>query len=501
MRYSAGMAGQAHDCDWRLCRSGRSKWKGAYNSQLLDSWDDLEQAEADLGIRGGQPFLLRPDGTPDTDVISYFTSPTFRRLAADSQSSYAMDLKVFLSFLERHGTGWREATHDTILDYEYWRRRDPGNPKKVGGSKFSRELAACGNFYRWQASRGSIAASPVLTVTSKDRRGDDHTKAQLQPSNVRSVKVKWLTPLAYRRWRDVGLAGYTADGLLQESWRGRNDGRNTAMADLMWASGLRLREAGTLLLAELPAAAGAEQYVRGRVSEATAKGAAREYWVSRRALQRISAYASSTRAAAVRRARAAGRYDEVDRMMLVTQITGRGEVTYEDEKGRSGQTHLDGLDAQARQRLFHRTAQGIEPAALWLTESGTAMPYLTWEAVFSTASKRCADLGVPIACHPHMLRHSFALRMLVTLIYAFDRRLGLSEAERLEYRHLFGDPWVLVQTMLGHTKLSTTRSYYLEPVQGLQIDMFLNGDNDEDSIQDLLTRVAATSPRIQDLVE
>jgi hypothetical protein len=53
--------------------------------------------------------------------------------------------------------------------------------------------------------------------------------------------------------------------------------------------------------------------------------------------------------------------------------------------------------------------------------------------------------------------------------------------------------------MLGHSKLSTTRSYYLEPVQGLQIDMFLNGDNDEDSIQDLLTRVAATSPRIQDV--
>lgn len=111
------------------------------------------------------------------------------------------------------------------------------------------------------------------------------------------------------------------------------------------------------------------------------------------------------------------------------------------------------------------------------------MPYLTWEAVFSHASKRCAGQGVPIACHPHMLRHSFALRMLVTLIHVFDRRLGLSEQERLEYRHLFGDPWVLVQTMLGHADLSTTRSCYLEPVQGLQVDMFLNAGADADSIQ------------------
>ncbi|OKH70771.1 hypothetical protein EB73_11460 [Mycobacterium sp. SWH-M3] len=100
-----------------------------------------------------------------------------------------------------------------------------------------------------------------------------------------------------------------------------------------------------------------------------------------------------------------------------------------------------------------------------------------------------------------MLRHSFALRMLMTLTYAFDRRLGLSEAERLEYRHLFGDPWVLVQTMLGHSSLATTRSYYLEPVQGLQVDMFLNDETDQDSLEQLITRVAETSLRIQDVPE
>ncbi len=484
--------------EWRMCRAQKSKWRGTYTSSLLDECENLEEREARLGIPPGQPFLLRPDGSADRDVVLYFNSSSFRRLATDSQTSYASDLKVFLSFLEGHGTNWRDATHDTLLDYEFWRRREAQNPRKVSGAKFARELAACSHFYRWQLVRGNVALSPVHTATSISRRGDSVSRAVLQPTNIRSVKVKWLTPRAYRRWRDVGLGGCGADGLLQDSWRGRNDGRNMAMADLMWASGLRLREAGSILIDELPSHAPDNQYVRGRLGEAVAKGPSREFWVSRKALQSINGYLISTRAAAVRRARAAGRYDQIDDMRIVTAVSGRGTIDYVDVGGRPARTSLDALSASDRLKLFRHTSSGLEPAALWLTEGGMPMPYLTWEAVFATASARCKKLGVPISCHPHMLRHSFALRMLMTLTYAFDRRLGLSESERNEYRHLFGDPWVLVQTMLGHSSLTTTRSYYLEPVQGLQIDMFLNGDNDEDSLEGILARVASTSPRILD---
>ena len=271
------------------------------------------------------------------------------------------------------------------------------------------------------------------------------------------------------------------------------------MCDLLWTSGLRLREAGTLLTLELPAATGGEQFLRGRIAEAVAKGGARDYWVSRKALQRVAGYTKTTRAEAVRRAQAAGRYNEVRDMLIVTDVTNRGVVTVEDEKGQQLRTHLDRMDARQRLRLFHRTPDGVEPAAIWLSEAGTPLPYLTWEKVFADANARCDSKGVPIYCHPHMLRHSFALRMLVTLFHVFDRRLGLSEQERLEYRHLFGDAHLRVQTMLGHSKLSTTKDYYLEPVQGLQVDMFLNGDADDDSIQDLLSRIAQTSPRVLDL--
>jgi hypothetical protein len=66
--------------------------------------------------------------------------------------------------------------------------------------------------------------------------------------------------------------------------------------------------------------------------------------------------------------------------------------------------------------------------------------------------------------------------MLLTLTHAFDRRMGLTPEERREYRLLFGDPWVLVQTLLGHPARRPLASIYLEPVSGLQVELFLNDD-------------------------
>jgi len=62
---------------------------------------------------------------------------------------------------------------------------------------------------------------------------------------------------------------------------------------------------------------------------------------------------------------------------------------------------------------------------------------------------------------------------------------------------LFGDPWTLVQTLLGHTNPQTTRDIYLEPVSGLQVDLFLNaeqaGDSDTDFTDFVQRHLAATA--------
>ncbi len=488
---------------WRLCyaapRSGRGK---ELEEDLLAGFVDLEAREAALSIRPGQPFLLGPDAMPDLDVLEFFRSRSFRVLAADSQDSYALDLRLFLSFLSEQGVDWRNAKESDLEDFEFWRRRDRRNPRRVSVSKFSRELAAIAKFYGWQQRRGVLEGSPVAMRLREDDRGRGTPTPALRPRAVRSIRLKWLTPRAYRRWRDVGLAGYLADGTRDTKWRGRTDGRNLAMSEAMWSSGLRLREAATLLLGEVPGSEAENRYARGRVSRAVAKGRGRDYWIHGRALKLIENYVISERDAAVRRARREGRYERISDLKIVQKIDSARRVHYLSRNGEQTVTPLDELTWKDRMELFTKDEDGLQPWMVWLTDGGMPLPYRTWEKVFDVASERCEGLDVDIHCHPHMLRHSFALRMLMTLIYAHERRMGITAAERREFRLIFGDPWVLVQTLLGHTNLETTRQCYLEPVSGLQVELFLNDDDLEDSsVEDLVARVAQVSSKVLDAEE
>ena len=153
-----------------------------------------------------------------------------------------------------------------------------------------------------------------------------------------------------------------------------------------------------------------------------------------------------------------------------------------------------------------RREHGLEPLWLWLTESGTPMAYESWEKVFDAANARVAAVfaaatrndgrrRTAIACSPHMMRHSFALYMLVALHHALDRRFGLTPEERRHFRQVYGDPWVLVRDLLGHRSEQTTRLVYLEPLNGLQVRSVL--DHDED-LEALLSRVAASSRLVID---
>ncbi|MEU2238264.1 hypothetical protein ABZ572_02515 [Streptomyces sp. NPDC018338] len=133
--------------------------------------------------------------------------------------------------------------------------------------------------------------------------------------------------------------------------------------------------------------------------------------------------------------------------------------------GRTGRVGLNELDDRQRLRLFVRGPQGLEPAMLWLTESGMPRRYRGWSNLFGRANRRCEDLGLELFATPHMARHSFALRMLVSLHYAMDRRMGLSADQRRHYEEIYGGVWSMVKDLLGHRSEETTRAIYLEPVR------------------------------------
>ena len=482
--------------EWRLLQAGRPGQRPAGQGPLKD----LEERERALRIRPGAPILLRPDGSADLDVLNYLTSPSFRHLSSGSQLGYAQNLRVHFSHLWSQGLDWRDATEDHLGDYSVWRQDDERNPRRVTGTAFARELAAIRRFYEWQERRGTISQSPVEVRTVQ--RGRDVVEvARLQPPAGRSVRMTWMTPRAFRQWVDVGLSGYRVNDTYDASWRGGGTAaRNIAFAELLWSSGLRLREAATLLLAELPSAESG-RYPKARLSAAVAKGAARDYWVSQRALTAIRSYAMASRAAAVRRAQEAGRYD-MPGVMVQLGITSSRQLLFRDrDSGGEGRIPLDSLGVSERHRLFVEGEDGIEPAMVWLSEAGLPLAHKSWQKVFERANRRCAAAGLPDrTCHPHALRHSFALMWLCVFKYAHELRFGLTPQERDVMRRRHSDPYTMVSQLLGHSSRETTEHIYLAPVRGLEVELWLDESAGEmESPSDLMALAVALSGRIQDV--
>lgn len=485
--------------EWKLFRVERTAGsRVSAGSGLASLPADLAEREDRLGFYDGQPILVDPDLRADPRLSEFFRRSRFATRAAGTRESYALDYRLFFTFLWRRGRNWDQARPEDLEIYEYWRRRDKANPQRIGGAKWGRELAALRLLYEWAARRGYVAGSPVVLRSIHLPDGGAAEVPELAPSNVRSCNVKWLTPRAYRLWQDAGLRGYGADGLPDESWRGRSDGRDAAFTDFALSSGLRRREAGTLLTMELPPLSEQQRYYPGKVAAAVAKRGNRYFYVGRAALKAVEAYRLTTRAQAVRRAQESGLYEALPVRWVVQGTGRRGTVRWVDQDGLRGEAPLDALDEADRRHLYADGEDGLEPMAVWLTEAGLPMRYRSWNNVFRQANIRCASLGLEVFCTPHMLRHSFALTMLVSLHHAMDRRLGLTPAERRYYEQVYGNVWMLVKDLLGHSSVEVTRAVYLEPVRGLQLDTLLN-DVEEGNADDLLARLAAQTGLIMDV--
>ena len=460
--------------DWEMLKAGGFLPEGPPQADLWDVWDNtfdgIEQRERKLDIVADQPLLLRPDGSADRDILAYLNSYSFRDLARETQQAYARDLKIFLSFLwspladGRAPIDWRAATKKTLEDYAVWRRFSDENPKPVSGTRFAREVAALRRFFEWAADEGLIDRSPVALRARRLRDGTTVQSAEIRPKDVKSVRMKWLAPNAYEQWRRVGMEGYRPDHLPDLSWRGRNEARNAALAQTLWWSGLRICEGGTLLCAEVPGPPDDGYWSDGWVAKATAKGRGRQYLIKYDALRAIDKYQRTNRAEAVRRAQEAGLYDGL-RDILVASPAAQERLLIQNGRGDKRMVSFDNLGPEDRLKLFIAGDEGLEPAMLWLSETGMPMSHRSWQKVFRRANTRCALLGVgslptveSIFCKPHMLRHSFALHMLLV----FKEECG--EDEACGY----------VQDLLGHSNREITKDIYLAVAKNTDAKAILN---------------------------
>jgi len=120
---------------------------------------------------------------------------------------------------------------------------------------------------------------------------------------------------------------------------------------------------------------------------------------------------------------------------------------------------VDRLGPVQRARLLVARPDGVEPAMLWLGEDGMPLSVRAWKSVFRAASDRCRRLGVEVYCHPHMLRHSFAVTTLEHLQRGHLRALGaLNPEQRRHYQMVFGDPLDWVRRRLPPSPASPTTS-------------------------------------------
>jgi site-specific recombinase XerD len=479
---------------------------------------ELPRAVAALGLQAGDPVFVAPDFTVDLDLLEFVRSNDFRWLERETKRNYATDIRLLLDFLWSRRVPWREASVRDLADYRAWRCRAPENPRRISGAKWNREAAAFTKLFRW----AGVSPLPVDVSRREDRA-----------AHAVSSRVSWLTPRTWGLWSNIGLRGRTRDGAAALDWASRAELRNTSFVQLLLSSGLRRQEGGSLLTLEVPSQRlRSGRYVHGRVAGAVTRSKRdRTFYAGVDAVGQVEAYVQSERAWAVARAQEQGRYDRLPLVRRVTNVS-RGQdpvVRWRELDGGEGRQRLGGLGWRERQWLFVEGPDGLEPAWLWLTEQGTPMPPEQWNGVFRQANLRCErelltaeerEVGrglrtaevrgkTPYAT-PHAGRHSFALYMLIVLNQLMEARFGLTAADRRDFALLFGDPWFLVKTLLGHSDVETTKRHYLSPVTHLQLESILAAAEDSadgadalsgqvEDLDDVFSRLARETSGIQDV--
>lgn len=519
---------EENDDGWRVEFYDFLKPPPSLTNGELTAFGDIHERAARNGARHGTPIIIPPVGVlPDPRLNLFFRVRPMTGRKPRTWRRYAMALVVWLNFLDAIGRAWTEATPQDVEAFKDWRLTDVRNAERVKPGSFDTDRAALNAFYSW-ASGAYELQNPVPSVSpaEEDERQDDEigpdgqrrTRDGLRPAGARRRQVKWLLRAAFEQWRDIGLRGYGFDGLRIPGWRGMNEDRDAVFVDGLYGTGLRLQEWASVLDVELPVDA-AGNFPKAWLAAACIKGTKKEgrnYRIPRRVLRDIVGYCDpleGSRTSAIRRAQRAGRYERLAYLRVVTGYNARTR-TLRIEGTPEGKLSLDTIGPDERRLLFRRTAQGLEPLALWLAPSGLPKKPDGWEDTFQAANARIAEKWVqwtapelegeererrkelcPLWARPHMARHSFALKWFSLLSLVWQPTVeGFTAQELADLREQFGDIWYALSALLGHDDPAVTKDVYLEPFTSLQVDYLMSLlDEEEKTAVDALVRTVATA--------
>ncbi|HLW01596.1 MAG TPA: tyrosine-type recombinase/integrase [Ktedonobacterales bacterium] len=441
------------------------------------------------GIADHMPFILEADGSYDARLNQFFRElPLNGVRSPKSWRSYALDLLTWMRFLVqcRGKTIW-DGDHDDLVAFHGARRgvtMPLGNlPEpsvdfaQIDASSWNRCVAALDKFYRWAQAKAYIREVPFTYRQGQRRQGEVTETIQRNEALERAARhgdMRFLSMDDYLRFREIGLRGHLPDGRDDPAFRGRNGARNAAFAELLVTTGIRLEEANSFLMIELPTFSlqSSEKNYPFSLAPGITKGEkGRTIRLPKRVLQLLQQYQQIERDSATARAQQKGTYQALSRSIGVMSTKRHTCIIQLGNKRISRQ--IDRIPPSERCLLYHCAAPGtlIEPLALWLTEQGLPMKTDSWEAIFAQASVRCRQFGFDLEVTPHMLRHTFAVHMLAMLIEEQIGALFPSSGEELgaisdpstagaaAYRRLAGDPLRTLQRLLGHASITSTMIY------------------------------------------
>ncbi len=418
----------------------------------------LTEAAGRIGLMDGMPFFLDRDGSYLHEVNRFFRAcPTMGVRSRHSLRAYAHDIFVWIRFLEERRGGkqlWR-ADYNDVIAFHHARRLSDA-PFRISASSWNRAIAALDKLYRWALEEGLIASSP-FRYDQFFRHGHGRGAPKVVEGNrareraARRHDMQFVDIGRYLAFRDIGLRGRLPDGSEDPAWRGRNGERNAVFAELLVTTGMRLGEAGSLIIDELPRlTSDSPRILLFDLPGAITKGERpRRIRLPRRVLKLIGDYCD------IERHVAAAKAPPPPVVPFVLSSDGCNAIN-----GSGRRVALTRLRPQDRQRLL-RSPDGMpEHASLWLTERGQPVSSGTWEVAFRRASQRCQIFGLDVTVTPHMLRHTFAVNMLSMLI---REQVGAifnpTDAHGAAYRQMLGDPLRHLQHLLGHTNITSTYIY------------------------------------------
>lgn len=408
-------------------------------------------------LEAGAPFILGPDGSFDVGLHRTLGDVRFLQLGASTRLNYADDLVAFLNFLwfSRGRKSWEHSDAEDREAYYRFRNLDPDGPL-VAPSTWNREVASVSLFYQVAISRGLVEGTeswdPLNLGGPLARPHWALALKQPYRPNGHPEAFDFLAVDDYYSWRDVGLRGAPGVVASGRRYRGRQTTRNRLFADLLVRTGLRLREASSLLVTDLPKLHAESDEVgthaKCYLPVGIAKNqSARVFWVPLRLWDELRGYSKFGRKAAIARARSRGAYDAVKPRFVADSLLAK---TVTDSLGRRHATKT--LNPTERREVWLRTTEGFEPAWFWLTEKGFPMSAFGWQGVFVAANLRVAKAGGTIRCHPHLLRHLYATTQLLQL----RRQNRLRTSKGLPQ---VGDPLTIVRIRMGHRSVATTVRY------------------------------------------